>query len=69
MKTNTKAATITLLFILGMAIALFAYQVKEFIVNDVMVQWNMFTMWFALITIGFCGVDKKKKAEKAELNK
>jgi len=58
---NTKRATMVLLFLLGMTLTVFAYQVKEFIVNDVMIQWSQFTMMFSMITIGFADIAKKEK--------
>ncbi|MDO5156987.1 MAG: hypothetical protein Q4D51_13595 [Eubacteriales bacterium] len=71
MKTNknTKSATNVLLFLLGMTLTVFAYHVKEFIVNGAMIPWAQFTPIFAMITIGFAGIAKnKKKAEKAADN-
>ncbi|MDO5155963.1 MAG: hypothetical protein Q4D51_08345 [Eubacteriales bacterium] len=58
-----------LLFLLGMTLTVFAYHVKEFVVNGAMIPWAQFTPIFAMITIGFAGIAKnKKKVEKVADN-
>lgn len=67
MKTNNMTnkkmnkATIVLLVVLIMTIAAFIYQIKELVVNETMVQWNLFTIMFSMLTIGFECVNKNKK--------
>jgi len=61
---NTKMVKRGLLFVLGMVIVMFVYQIMESIENGATIQWNMFTLAFAILAIGFSEIDNKKKENK-----